>query len=167
LAGGLEFDQEFEVAAVVTLGGIDAALEVHEWFGGIPFGAGEGVVAVLMAIEALGPHVGFRIGAAFEPPGVADEGGDEDMLVGGGGLETVVVAGVEGLQVRGVLAGDDGVGGEEAVFESVETDGGLALGGTGSSGFGSVEAVGLDLFESTHTDSRLADGFGGRRAWEA
>jgi len=167
LAGGLEFDLEFEVAAVVTLGGIDAALEVHEWFGGIPFGAGEGVVAVLMAIEALGPHVGFRIGAAFEPPGVADEGGYKDVLLGSGGLKTVVVAGVEGLQVGGVFAGNDRVGGEEAVFESIETDGGLAFGGAGSSGFDCVEAVGLDLFESTHTDSRVAGGFGGRRAWEA
>ena len=163
----MELDEELEVAAVVALGGIDASLDQGERSGEVQLRSAEGVGVLALAIYGLAPHVGLGIGEAFEAPGVADHGGEEDVLVRSGGLELVVVAGAEGFEVGGVFAGDDGVGGEEAVFESVEAGGGLALGGPRAGGFLSVEAVGLDLFESTHSDSRVADGFGAGRAWEA
>jgi len=53
-----------------------------------------------------------------------------------------------------------GVEGEEAVFESVEADAGFAFGSARSGRFLCVEAVSLDLFQSTHTSFR-----GSGRVW--
>ena len=166
LAGGLELDEELEVAAVVALGGIDAPLDLEERLAEIPLRFAEGVGFPVIELHGARPHGGLGVGGAFEAPGVADHGGEEDVLVGVGGLELVEVAGAEGFEEGGVFAGDDGVGGEQAVFEGVETGDGLAGGGAGSSGFLRVEAIGLDLFKSAHTDLSVAGGLGGRRAWE-
>jgi len=135
LAGGLELDEELEVAAVVALGGIEAALDYGELLIQPGMRSGEGEFLVTFALHGTGPQGGLDAGIAFEGPGVADHGGEEDVLVRGGGLELVLVAGAEGFEVSGVFAGDERVGGEEAVFEGVEAGGGLALGGPRASGF--------------------------------
>ena len=136
LAGGLELDEELEVAAVVALGGIDASLGLEERLAVLPERAGQGVGLLAIVLHGLRPDGGLGVCRALEAPGVADHGGEEDVLVRGGGLELLEVAGTEGVEVGGVFAGDDGVGGEEAVSEGVEAGDGLAGIGAGSSGSG-------------------------------
>ena len=68
--------------------------------------------------------------------------------------------GGEGFVIGGVFAGDDEGGGVEAVFESVEAGGGLALGGAGSGGLLRVGAICVNLSWGCH-DYDLAREFWG------
>jgi len=154
--GGLQFGEDLQVAVELTMGGIDAALQVIELLAGEDVGGDHGVVADGVG-QAHVPGGGFEPAEADQEPGLVDEGGDEGFLFGGGGLEAVeevVTKGVEG----GLVFADEGVGfGEDAVFEGVEADGGFAFVGTGSGRFESVAAIGLDLFVGCHCESFVGE----------
>lgn len=151
MAGGLEFGEAFEIAAVGAGGGIDAALEVGEGAvdGGVGDGEGMGVVA-WDAAQVMIPDMSFDVGKAFEERGVVGDGGDEELLVGGSGLEAAEEGAFEGSEGVGVFAGDGAGFGEDAVLEGVEVDGGFAGGGAGSGGFAGVATIGVDLFGGGH-----------------
>jgi hypothetical protein len=150
---GLEALKLIEGAVVVALGRIDAALE-----------AGEGVAAAIEGLAErtflvgreegghfVGPELGFDLAIAAEEPLGLDEGIDEERLLGGVGVEAVVVIEGEGFEILGGLAGDDLGAGVDAGFEGVETGDGLALGSAGAGGFEGVAAVRFDLTGGSHS----------------
>jgi len=154
LAPGLEFEEEFEIAAVGAVGGIDAALKGVEMgveeFGGAGQGMGFIFDELGDVIEAAVPEVGLDAAEAFEEPGIADERRDEGVLLGGGGVEAFEVGLREVLILGGDFADNDGRVGEDAVFQGVETAGSLALAGARSGGIRRIPAIGIDLFLRTH-----------------
>ena len=152
LAGGLDLLQLVKGVAVRAPGGIDAALEALEG----PAAVGEGVAegGIFVGIKEVGdgvfPNLGFDSGEAAELPVVADEGVDEEPLFGRGGLEAVEILGGEGVEVPGLLAGDDFGLGVDAGFQGILGRGGLAVSGARAGGLPGVEAIGLDLMNSGH-----------------
>ena len=127
---------EFVVGAVPgAFEGGDLALDAEEEFGGGRLGeecSGE------RATGRFGHDGAVEIGlddfhAALEPVG-AEHGVHVERFGGGLGAVLVAVVGGEGFVFGGVFAGDDGGSGVDAVFEGVETGGGLAFGRTGAGG---------------------------------
>ena len=149
---GLETLKLLEGVAVVAVGHIDAALEAGELVAG--FAEGDGEVDVEDSVgdvgEALLPELGFDAAEAAEEPFGIDEGVDEHALLGGGGMEAVVILVGEGFEAAGGFVLDDVGTGVDAGFESVHRGAGLALGGAGSGGFLRVEAIGCELFLGGH-----------------
>ena len=99
----------------------------------------------LVVDEAEIEEAGFDGAAAGEAPLGHDDLVDEGGFESAGGLE-VIEEGVEEF-VEGIFlfAPDDGVIGSESVFEGIEADGGLALGGGGAGAVLGVGAIGGDL----------------------
>jgi hypothetical protein len=185
---GAEGLAAFEFVEGAVEGVFDADLEqgeVVEGLGGVGVAAGnvggaevrgEGLEALVVLLEGVGAEVvvvGFALAEAAEaPPGVGDAV-DQEALVGAGGLE-VVFEGAEGfLEGGGILAGEDGEAGGEAVLEGVEADGGLALGGARSGGKQSVTPIGVDATRIGHSRSPFTSYlhynrrmYGFRGAWE-
>ncbi len=64
---------------------------------------------------------------------------------GGGAVVGGAEAVEEGLEIGGILDGEDGVAGGEVVGATVMGDFGLALGGTGAGGAEGVAAIGVEL----------------------
>lgn len=101
---------------------------------GSEVGAGEvAVVSVgigAQVLEAGAEDAGFgEVHAALAPEG-DDEFLDEGLLGGPLGGEVFQEGVAEGVELVGVLVGEDGEGGGEAVFEGIEARAGLAFGGT-------------------------------------
>jgi hypothetical protein len=153
LAGGLE---ALEFVEGAEEGALDAGLVATE------HGEGVGVfvkdlsqllvaeeVDVFLAIEILlfvgeaeFEEAGFDAAAAGEAPLSYDHLVDEGGFEGTGGLEVVeegVAEFVEGLLV---FDENDGVFGDEAVFEGIEANGGFAFGGFGAGAELGIAAVG-------------------------
>jgi hypothetical protein len=121
---GVEGLAAFELVEGAVEGVFEAHLqqgEVMEGLGGVGVAAGnvggaevrgEGLKALVVLLEGVGAEVvvvGFALAEAAEaPPGVGDAL-DQDGLVGAGGLEVVFEGG-------GILAGEDGEAGGEAVL---------------------------------------------------
>jgi hypothetical protein len=114
------------------------------------------LIVLIDAVQSEVPDLDFDVGEALEKPGVAGDGGDEDLLLGGGGLEAVEEGLFEGGEGGGVFADDGGGLGEDAVFVGVGGDDGFAGGGAGSSGFSCVTTIGFDLFLRSHTEKSVA-----------
>ena len=96
-------------------------------------GDGGGEEAGLQAREAA--HAPLRVGD------LADEFEFERV----GGLDVGFKGGELVIEVGGVLAGQDGIAGEESVFKSVLRDAGFAFLGARSGGFLSVVTVGSSV----------------------
>jgi len=95
-------------------------------------------------------EAGFQGAQAGKAPGGHGDLLDQDGFDGPDGLE-VIKEGLESLvEEGGVLAGDDGEAGGEAVLEGIEGGGGFALGGFGAGAELGVGAVGVDLFLRGH-----------------
>lgn len=147
----LEF---FQGAVVVAAGGIDAALEA----GKLLATAGEGVAQEALGFRFPGfqflhfafPEVGFGLAEAAEEPLAIDESIDQEALLRGGGLPTLLVFGGEGIEFGGVLAANDLRFGVNAGFEGVEAGDSLALDGSWAGGVLRVEAIGLNLLCGGH-----------------
>ncbi|MBI1895687.1 MAG: hypothetical protein HYS04_03990, partial [Acidobacteria bacterium] len=75
---------------------------------------------------------GLDVGDAEFAPGGEGEVVDQDLGGGGGGAVLIEESVAQGFIERGVLAGDDGAFGGEAVAEGVEARGGFALEGAGA-----------------------------------
>jgi hypothetical protein len=107
--GGLEALELIEGAVVVALGRIDAALETGEGIGAAIEGLAERTFLVGREEggQFVGPELGFDLVVTAEEPLGLDEGIDEERLLGGFGVEAVVVIEGEGFEVFGRLAGDD------------------------------------------------------------
>ena len=148
----LEALDGLEGAVVAALGGIDAAmeagqrvLEAHEGE------AGRDKIFLGAAIlHDVFPDLGLGFAEAAELPVGGYHGIDEEALLGGGGLEAVVVLEGEGFEGVGVFARDDLGASVNAGFEGIEAGNGLAFDGTRACGFLRIEAVGLDLKECSH-----------------
>lgn len=103
-----------------TQDGLEAATALGNDIAGAGGGVGAVVVLVVFVLfvggHAAGDVVGFvAAGAAEAPPGVGglvDEGGLDVV----GGLEVVFEGLEEGVEVGGVLGGEEGLRGGEAVF---------------------------------------------------
>jgi len=114
-------------------------------------GDGQGIVLIAgKSAQIITPDLDFDLGEAFEEPGVASDGGDEDGLLRGGGLEAEEEGVFEVYEIEGVFAYDGGGSGEDAVLESIGSDDGLAFSGAWPGRFFGVETVGLDLFDGRH-----------------
>ncbi len=104
---------------------------------------------------------GLGLDGPVEPPG-GDRGPLDEDGAGVGGGPPVVVPGLElGLELGGVLAGEDGVHGAEAVGHAVELGDVLALGGGGAARFCAVDSARLALLLGTHGCSALSCDPGG------
>jgi hypothetical protein len=100
--------------------------------------------------------VGFvAAGRGLVPEDVGEAQIEETGFEGAGGVE-VVEEGVEEFVDRLIfLEGESGVFGVEAVFEAIEANGGLTLGGFGAGGLLGVAAIGGNLFFGGHTGCSL------------
>ena len=146
---GLEELEFLESVAVVTVGGVDAALEAGEAVGVQAEGRRQAQVVDLL--RAFVPEVGFADAEAAEEPFGIDEGIDEHALLRSGGKEAIMVLRFESFEVGLEFAADDLRFGVDAGFEGIHGGAGLALRGAGSGGFLRVEAIGVDLFFGWHT----------------
>jgi hypothetical protein len=72
---------------------------------------------------------------------------DEHLFDGGGGVELGVEGVAEVVEGGGVLIGQDGGIGKDAVLAGVEAGDGLTLGGFGAGAEPGVAAIGFDLAE--------------------
>jgi len=115
-----------EIAQEMVLGVVFEGLEgegesgvgvLSESFGGV-VAFGFEVVDGLLQEEFL--EADFDLLGAEDAPGVGGELGSEETLVGGLGGEVAFEAGLEGLEFGGVLEGEDGKLGGEAMAEGVE-----------------------------------------------
>ena len=126
--GDLEALEALEFAQVGAVGAFEAEVVAPKeggLLGGL--GMGEGVDAA----DALHHHV-FEFQAAVHVPGGVDEALEGVFLEVADGLEGVEEVVVEGLVVRAVFVGDDGLEAGEAVFQGIARRRGFALGGGGS-----------------------------------
>ena len=117
----------------------------------------------------VAPDLDFELGEAVEVPGITSDGRDEDLLLGGGGLEAEEEGVFEVEESEGVFAYDGGGFGEDAVLEGVGGDDGLAGAGPGSGRFLGVETVSRDLLDGRHkiTQLTVAGGLVSRCSWKA
>ena len=111
------------------------------WTGG-GIGATLGLAGTFHAIDA---DAGLDAKGAAETPFGAGQLADAGILEGVGRLEDVAETVEEGLEVGGVLLGEDGVAGTESVGAGVGGDFGFALGSFGAGGALGVAAIGFDL----------------------
>ena len=105
----MEFDEELEVTAVGPVGGIDAVLEMGEASVVALVGDGQGKLRFASnGTHIVSPDLDFELGEAVEEPGVTSDGGDEDFLLGVGGLEAEEEGVFEIEESEGVFAYDGG-----------------------------------------------------------
>jgi hypothetical protein len=153
-----------ETGKSVILGGVDEDRGAEHVDFGLLGVLGEAVgilFVVLVGIEeAVGEDGGFDARDALQAPFGVGDLADQGAFEGGGGLEVGVKVGEELLELGGVLAGDDGVVGAEAVLESVLGGGGFAFGGTGPGAEFCVLPVGSDLVLGWHDDGFSPGGKG-------
>ena len=97
------------------------------------------------AFHGIDEDAGLEAEDAAETPFGAGQLADVRILEGVGGLEHVEEAVEQGLEVGGVLLGEDGVAGAEAVGAGVGGDLGFALGSSGAGGALGVAAIGVYL----------------------
>jgi hypothetical protein len=164
--GGLEFLEGFVVGAP---DGVFVTRELGEGVGfAVPVEGDAEKAGVLVVADLLGGAGGVRGGIAAtlglagafhgidedagleaedaaETPFGAGQLADVRILEGVGGLEHVEEAVEQGLEVGGVLLGEDGVAGAEAVGAGVGGDLGFALGSSGAGGALGVAAIGVYL----------------------
>jgi hypothetical protein len=118
---GLAAFKFLEGVTVVAVGHVDATLKAGKLVAG--FAEGDGEVDVEDSVgdvgEALLPELGFDAAEAAEEPFGIDEGVVEHALLGGGGLEAVVIFVGEGFEAAGGFVLDDDGTGVDAGFESV------------------------------------------------
>src|SRR5713101_8227830 len=111
-------------------------------------GDGQGILLIAVnGADVVAPYLDFELGEAFEVPGVTSDSGDEDRLLGGGGLEAEEEVVFEVGESEGVFAYDSGGLGEDAVLESIGGDDGLAGVGAGSGRFLGIATVSFNLFK--------------------
>ncbi len=154
---------------VAEEGALDAGLvaaEGIEGSGGDTGTPAEDVGQFLVVVEADFEIAGFEFATYGEAPlghgDLVDEGGFQ----GADGLEVVEDGVAEFVEGFLVFEGDDGVFGDEAVFEGVEASGGLAFGGFGAGAALRVAAIGGNLFFGCHGFLRLLTRKVGAR-WQA
>ena len=94
----------------------------------------------------------FEIGEAHEEPLLHGQLFDVQFFGAALGLPIVFEFGAELVELFGVFEGQDGIAGTQSVFEGVESDLFLALGGFGTGGVLRVAFVGLLLFCRNHTN---------------
>ena len=87
----------------------------------------------------------FDAGEALDSPGGVGDLMDECLFDAVSWVVGVLVEGDVTVELGGVLAGDDGVFGEQAVFECIFGDAGLAFFSARSGRFGCVFSVGPNL----------------------
>ena len=97
------------------------------------------------AFHGIDEDAGLEAEDAAETPFGAGQLADVRILEGVGGLEDVEETVEQGLEVGGVLLGEDGVAGAEAVGAGVGGDLGFALGSSGAGGALGVAAIGVYL----------------------
>jgi hypothetical protein len=133
----LEALQFVEGIAVVAMGGVDAALEAGEIVGIVMEGLADFdfIVGPRGELGALLPELSLADAEAAEEPFSVDEGVDEHTLFGSGGVEAIVIFGLEGFEVGGFFAADDFGFRVDAGFEGIHAGSGLALRGARSGGF--------------------------------
>lgn len=151
---GIQALEFFEGAVVVAVGGIDAALEAGELLATVVEAQAHEALRVrfpdLRFLHFALPELGFGLAEAAEEPLAIDEGIDQEALLGGGGLPTLLVFGGEGLEIGGVLAANDLRFGVNAGLDGVEAGDGLALDGARAGGFLCVETIRFDLLDGGH-----------------
>jgi hypothetical protein len=109
-------------------------------------GGGVGAVLDLAgAFQAIGVEAALDAGHAAEAPVGPGHLAEAELLSFVGGLEGGAEAVEEGLEFGGVLDGEDGVAGGEAVGAAVMGDFGFACGGARAGGAQGVAAIGVDL----------------------
>jgi len=111
------------------------------------------VSAVIDQAECVGAD--FHGAGAGKAPGGHDHLMDEEGFDGIERLEMVQVGIEEFVELAFVLARDDSVLGGESMFEGIEADGGLALGGFGAGAALGVPAIGFDLQFGGHNGARF------------
>jgi hypothetical protein len=109
--------------------------------------------------HAIGKEAGFDAHDAAETPFGPGQLAEAGLLGFVGGLVDGAEAVEEGLEFGGVLHGEEGVAGAEAVGAAVIGDFGFALGGARAGGELGVAAVGVDLELGRH------GGTSGGRLW--
>jgi hypothetical protein len=93
---------------------------------------------------------GFGDLAALDAPEAGDDLVAEAVFDGVFGVEVVEESRAEGVELFGVLGGDEKVAAGETVLEGVAAGAGLALAGAGSGGLLGVAAIGFDLTFGAH-----------------
>ena len=151
---GIQALEFFEGAVVVAVGGIDAALEAGKLLATVVEAQAQEALRVrfpdLRFLHFALPELGFGLAEAAEEPLAIDEGIDQEALLGGSGLPTLLVFGGEGLEIGGVLAANDLRFGVNAGLDGVEAGDGLALDGARAGGFLCVETIRFDLLNGGH-----------------
>jgi hypothetical protein len=121
----------FETAVIVALTGIDDSLEAGDFLfvAGIEFAAvDDGIGPVFAESDPLVqetavdvvPELGFDAAQAADAPFVRDQGVDEELFVGGGGVVLPVIPVGESSEIFGGFVEDDLVFGVNAEFQSVQ-----------------------------------------------
>jgi hypothetical protein len=149
---GWELEQLPEGAVIGALGGVDAAMEEGQGIRAEEEGA-EGRDQLFLGaplLHGILPELGLGFAEAAELPLGGNHGIDEEALLGGGGLKTVVMFEGEGFESVRVLARDEVGSGVNAGFEGIEAGNGLAGLGTGAGGAFGVAAIGLNLEDGRH-----------------
>ena len=93
---------------------------------------------------------GFDTGEASHSPRRVGDLANDFFFDAVSGEVGVLVSSEVAVELGGVFAWDDGILGQQAVFESVFRDAGLALGSARSGGFFRVFAICLDLGIGCH-----------------
>ena len=155
LAVGLEALEIAEGFLVGALGVADTAVQTHEDVAGGGKSLAQGnTFGAAGAHGVVLPELRLDAEEAAEQPFVADEGIDEETLVGGAGEEASEVLVLEFGELLAALADDEGGVGIETGFEGVLGGRGFAFGSAGSGGLEGVEAVGVNLALSGHSGWR-------------
>ena len=128
---GLEAFEFLEGMAVISLGGIDAALETGKGIAVAVEGFAEDAL-VDRTMHAVFPELGLDEAKAAKEPLAIDQGIDEHALLRGGGMEAPGIFPLEVLQVAAVLEVDDLGLGVDAGAKGVHGGTGFAFGGTRS-----------------------------------
>jgi hypothetical protein len=128
------------VAVVAALGAGGTGRRLHS-FVELPFAD---------VLELGGDEAGFDAGKAAETPLGGGDVADQQLFEGCGGLEAGFEGGEELEELGGVLFGEDGLAGEEAVARGVACRVRFALRGLGPGAEAGVFAIGFDLVFGGH-----------------
>ena len=129
----------------------DTAVQTHENVAGGAKSLAQGnTFGAAGADGVVLPQLRLDAKEAAEEPLVAEEGVDEETLVGAAGEEASEVLVLEFGELLAALADDEGGIGVEAGFEGVLGGHGFAFGSARSGGLEGVEAVGVNLALSRH-----------------
>jgi len=90
-------------------------------------------------------HAGFDAGNALQAPVGGGHLLDQEFLEGAGGVEVFFEGSLELKEGVGVFVGENGVSGEETVFDGIAAGGGFAFGSFGAGALESIAAVGVSL----------------------